>query len=276
MIGLEDQRHGEETDMSQRSKSVRIVIMGAGVVLALVLGLWMWQGVITFRERDKLRGTFEGLEHELSKLERVEQQAADLKRISEEKQEDLDRFREMVPVTFSLDSFREEFTAWAEGSGVRVVEFDFGLEQSEPDNILERIPAKITVEGDDAALAGLFQRRRELPRLARWITAGPPPDRVLVIEIFRAKSSPASDPPEFVCPVHVSRVWMWPFRQKIARDHAKLRQLCDEIEPRRGLQKQLRRLEQENNDIEHLIHLITKLRKEEGVILPGTSPDPSE
>lgn len=151
----------------------------------------------------------------------------------------------------------ETLLGWAQHSDVEIVSY-----RAEEKSREQFVGAEITVvlSGTAQSLAGLLERRSELPRVIRWNEPEiKPTGAELQLSIFARP--PSSTEPPHPCRKFESRVWLPPYDTRIASARAKLEQMCAELSRLEAIDAQVQMFREVVRDHEERRSVIEHLRE---------------
>jgi len=220
-----------------KGRSGPVFLIGALLAMVLVIG-WVYQYGAYQKEIEVLQHDVDRIQVELAKLKIVREKMAALDKETIEKELTMERARAKVPVGVDADAFMDEFKVWVADAGKTVN--GYAYESVKKGGYAHEIRFTVEVEWGATSAQAVYARSLEDKRIIHWseesleggFGAGPMNpiiygfdeedectrerrDEQLAAESARTRSDQTPD-------VSKSKVWLWPYKGRIARMNEEL------------------------------------------------------
>ena len=249
----------------------RAILILIPVVLAIVCGFQYYAYRSEMVEMDY---QLEKGEHLLRIARLLEKKETELKARINMLDTDISDIRRILPLSLYVDRFMKRFEAAAVSSGVEIINVDHRESRRE---FYRTSRLRFRISGPEEGRERLRKEISQSERLVKWIEERPVGDGYdLLLEIYSVPSPVKKDSFDrgelrVTRAERGSRVWLWPFKGKIAGTKERLGLLRSQLRGYSGILKTDAKLRALNKELKMLIDILAHLKRQKG----GSDPGPS-
>jgi hypothetical protein len=208
----------------------RLITVFAFIAGALIVGALCTQQYLTYRsESQTLAAAIRWVDHQLGKVQAVERQPGRLGQVIKGVEEKLSQQRLQVPATLDVGGFLDHFSAMASRFYVKV---KASQGESSPRDFYDQATLRLKLTGDDKDVRALLEKLSTGDRLTQCKVlqcANKECDIELsIFSIPDPEEEPLSVFDIQACAEFNSKVWLWPFKDRIQDTYEELNSLCKE------------------------------------------------
>ncbi|MBW2171462.1 MAG: hypothetical protein JRF69_05680 [Deltaproteobacteria bacterium] len=208
----------------------RLIAVFAFIAGALIVCAFCAQQYFTYRsESQSLTAAIRWVDHQLRKVQAVERQPGRLSQAIKGVEEKLSQQRLQVPATLDVGGFLDHFSAMASRFEVEV---KASQRESSSRDFYDQATLRIKLAGEDKDVEALLEKLSTGDRLTRYKVlqcANRECDIELsIFSIPEPEEEPLSVFDMQACAEFNSKVWLWPFTDRIQDRYEELNSLCIE------------------------------------------------
>jgi Tfp pilus assembly protein PilO len=212
--------------MKDSRVSTRIILAAVCVMLAVLIITVVRQFSIYNEERNILLHHESRIKFKLRRAKIKEQSPKIFKHDRAEVKRQLTLLHALLPTKIGVESFLDQFSSFAKGLRVEV---HSARVQKENRDFYVEASLKMTLYGSEKDVKALIEKQLKEKRITSWKTFRKA-ENTFAIEIIifamDERIPKKINIENIMCPEFDSKVWLWPFRERITKIQKRLNDLC--------------------------------------------------